>query len=127
MRKTGRKFGVICLVFILVCSFLTSCGTNRQSFHRDEKWLLGLVDGTSDINTEVESTLTNDYVSEVAGTLGAKSYRFWMHFSRIISRDTNSNEVIINRNVANKFHEFINSLKEQGVERFVCMTRRLQM
>lgn len=122
MRKTGRKILVICLSLVLLCSMLTSCGNSSQSFKRDDKWLLGLVDGTSDINTEVESTLTNDYVSEVAGTLGAKSYRFWMHFSRILSRDANSNEIIINQNVANKFHEFIDSLKEQGVERFICMT-----
>ena len=102
--------------------FAFSSCKEETGFKRDEKYLLGLCEATYEINDETENTLTRDYVSKVAGTFGAKSYRLWMHFNRILKRDANSNEVRIVEDVAEEFHQLIASLKAQGVERFIGMT-----
>lgn len=116
----------------VLCSFLAvclsalcfvSCTDKPKSYQRkNDDYLLAICEACYDINTEVENTLTTEYVSEVAGVFGAKSYRLWMHFSRVLTRDPKSNEVLINEVVAEKFHNLIASLKAQGVERFICMT-----
>lgn len=115
-----KKIISVCLSLVLIISAFSACG--KEKFKRQKTNLLAMCEAISDVNTEVESTLTKEYVSRVAGTLGVKSYRLWMHFNRILTREANSNKIIINQNAANKFHEFIALLKKSGVKRFICMT-----
>lgn len=87
----------------------------------EQTYLVGMCEGTSEINTEVENSLTIDYVSAVTGVYGARSYRLWMHFDKLLYVDSN-NRVCLNEAVASAFHKLIDSLEEQGVERFIGMT-----
>ena len=116
MKKTVS----ICLTFVLIIVSLSACG--NKGFKRDNTYLLAMCEAISNVNTEVENTLTKEYVSSVAGAFGVKSYRLWMHFSKMLTRSADGNEIIINENAAKEFHEFIALLKENGVERFICMT-----
>lgn len=117
-RWKRRIASALCVPFL--CSAFAlfgGCGVVR-----DEKFLLGLCEGMSEVNIEVENTLTSDYVSDVAGILGVKSYRLWMHFDKLLVRDGGSNKVLLKADNIEKMHAFIDKLKAQGVERFICMT-----
>ena len=134
-----KRFLTLILSAVMSLALFASCdggdnsGNNESSNGQDssqvtayarenEDYLMGLCEAVSDINKEVESTLTMDYVADVCGTLEVKSYRLWMHFSRVLMRDPKSNTVYVNQENAQKFHDFIAKLKAQGVERFICMT-----
>lgn len=122
MNKMWKKIVALCLICILLCSSVAGCGATSQSaFKRDEDnpYLLGLCEALIDTNLTVEPSLTIGYISEAAGILGIKTYRVWMNFATILTRDPNSNEVLIKEGAAEAYHKFFAALKENGVER-IC-------
>ena len=88
-------------------------------------YLLGLVEGCTEIDTDVENAVTSEYIAGLTGALGAKSYRLWMHFSEMFTGYTEADgKYIPTWNEQNKatMSQLIDLLTQQGVERFIAAT-----
>lgn len=115
--KKITAFLLSVLTALLCAAPFSSC----KKEERNNEYLLGFVDGCYDINTEVDASLTSNFLAKAVEVYGGKSFRLWMHFNRVLYV-TPENEPAINREAADKFHALISKLKAAGVERFICMT-----
>ncbi len=87
------------------------------------EYFYGLGELTVETGTSLEANVTNEYVAKMAGVLGVKTQRVWMHVTNIIQRDPdNMSEYIINETRAEAFHDYFAKLKENGVERICALS-----
>ena len=113
-----RLFAAICLL-LTGCIACSACGKTERV--RDYSCFYGLCEVSAETQA-VERSLTNDFISDMAGGLGVRSFRLWMSLSDIIDRESYSDSVRINAAQAAAYHDLIDKLSAQGVTRFVAMS-----
>lgn len=126
MKKTINKIvsAVLCLT---VCSAFTStlfgCKKKTEYAAEQDKYLFGCCELTYEtMPGSVDSGVTNGWAAQKMGELGVKTARVWMHHTNILYRAEKSDELYLNKNVAEKYHDYISKLKENGVERILAMS-----
>ena len=116
-----KIFFVILSVFLGCLSFFTACNKTKYSA-QPEKYLFGMGELTYEtMPSAVDSGVTSDWVAKKVGELGVKTVRIWMHHENILYRAEKSNELFINEAVAQKYHDYVDKLKANGVERILAM------
>lgn len=101
-------------------------GTNFQQSFLDpidqEKYFIGMCALTGDTMSEAESGSTAEWIAKNNKALGVKCQRVWMHIPDVLERDANSNSLTLKTEQVQRYHNFIDELTENGVERIMAMS-----
>ncbi len=128
MKMKLKKFVAAFLsAMLLVCGLFSSVSCSEKKSGpgytiEQEKYLFGMGEVPSDIvGGATDSKVTMETVATLAGELGVKSFRLWMHITSVCERAEDSNEVRLKTDAVQKFHQFIDLLKDNGVTHFTAM------
>lgn len=136
MKNKFRKILLVALSIVFAFSCLAGCGENtktpkgnvsKQSFLPEidqDKWLFGMCELAVETMNGSEPGATSEWIAKNNSALGVKSHRIWMHIPNVIEREANSNKLSIKRYEADKYHDFIDELKSNGVERLLAMSHQ---
>ena len=93
-----------------------------------EKYMFGIGGLAKDVNTKegnwCDSKVTSEWMGLAANELGIESQRVWMSVAQIVKREETSNELSIDKEVANAFHTHFRRLQASGVKRIMVMLAR---
>ena len=125
-----KKVIAVILAFTLICMSFSSCKLINTALGKKDKsgdgykiqqskYLFGLEE-TPDMGTggAMDNKGTPTVVSDLAGALGVKSFRIFMHLTSVIQRAPDSDAVSLIPSRVKQFHDFINQLKAKGITNF---------
>ena len=128
MKMKLKKFVAAFLsAVLLVCGLFSSVSCSEKKSGpgytiEQDKYLFGMGEVPSDVvGGATDSKVTMETVATLAGELGVKSFRLWMHITSVCERAEDSNEVRLKTDAVQKFHQFIDLLKDNGVTHFTAM------
>lgn len=118
-----KRLLIIILTILMTASIVLGCSPQKKNYIiEQDKYLFGLGEMPYMNGGAVDSKTTPALVADLAGALGIKSYRIWMHLSSVIQREDNSDNISLNQKRVNEFHVFIDSLKANGITHFTAMS-----
>ena len=68
-----------------------------------------------------DAAVTPEVTADLAGAIGAKSYRLWMHLTSVLQRD-GSNNISLNQGAAAQFKAYLAKLQGQGITHITAMS-----
>ena len=93
-----------------------------------DKYMFGVGGLAQEINgsegTWCDSNVTSEWVANFVETMGVESQRVWMNVRNVVTRDENSNALILNERMAKEFHNHFLRLQAAGVKRITVMLSR---
>lgn len=120
MSKTYRAGVLVTVLIWLVLSF-GGCA-QKSGYDMDRRFIFGMGELISDtMSGQVDNSITGEWVAEKVGQLGVKTMRVWMHHINIFTRAEKTDEVSLNREMADRYHRYFEQLKDNGVERILVM------
>ena len=125
MKKLISKIvsAVLCGAIFFGVSAAAGCKKQPEYAAEQDKYLFGMCELTSEtMPSAVDSGVTNEWTAKKMGELGVKTARVWMHHTNILYRAEKSDELYLNKNVAEKYHAYLSALKAAGVERILAMS-----
>lgn len=125
MKKLISKIvsAVLCGAIFFGVSAAAGCKKQPEYAAEQDKYLFGMCELTSEtMPSAVDSGVTNEWTAKKMGELGVKTARVWMHHTNILYRAEKSDELYLNKNVAEKYHDYLSALKAAGVERILAMS-----
>ena len=125
MKKLISKIvsAVLCGAIFFGVSAAAGCKKQPKYSAEQDKYLFGMCELTSEtMPSAVDSGVTNEWTAKKMGELGVKTARVWMHHTNILYRAEKSDELYLNKNVAEKYHAYLSALKAAGVERILAMS-----
>ena len=91
----------------------------------DKSYMFGMGELTSDTMPGAgEPSITNEYAAKMSGAFGVTSQRVWMHHPNVIVRAADSDELTLNEEVCDEYHDYFAQLKANGVERILVMNHQ---
>lgn len=91
----------------------------------DKDFMLGMGELTSDTMPGAgEPSITNDYAAKMSGAFGVTSQRVWMHLPNVLRRASDSDELTLDKERCDAYHDYFSRLKENGVERILVMNHQ---
>lgn len=121
-----KKVIILLLAFVMALGCLAGCAPTKEGegYTIDqEKYLLGLgaVPYGGGMDPSADTCATPENVATLTGALGAKTVRVWMHLTHILELDENGEPQLIEQRYQ-FYRNYIDLLKEQGVERILAMS-----
>ena len=122
MQKGLRSF--IVLILCVFCLPLASFGCNKPKneivYDFDKSGFYGLCEVFGEMGGGVDPGITNEWIADMAGGLGVKSFRMWISYGDLYSVDEND-EVVANQAKISIVRDAVNRLKASGVENFLAL------
>lgn len=122
MQKRLKSF--IALILCVFCLPLASFGCEKPEneivYDFDKSGFYGLCEVFGDMGGGVDPSITNEWIADMAGGLGVKSFRMWISYGDLYSVDEND-EVVANQAKISIVRDAVNRLKASGVEDFLAM------
>ena len=122
MRNIWKKF--IALILCVFCLPFTFVGCKDESdeivYDFDKSGFYGLCEVFGDMGGGVDPGITNEWIADMAGGLGVKSFRMWISYGDLYSVDEDD-EIIANQAKISIVRDAVNRLKASGVENFLAM------
>lgn len=120
-KRLKRIIAVIMCVCFLSVGFVGCGKDDKIEYDFDYDCFYGLCEVFGDLGSGVDPALTNDWISDMAGALGVKSFRIWTSHWDLFVVDENNN-LSFDAARLEIFHDAVNKLKAAGVEYFLAMT-----
>lgn len=117
MRK-GKICSLFMAVMLVLCLSMTGCS---RKYTYDRSHFFGLCEVSGEISAGVDRGLTHEFISDMAGALGVNSFRVWMSMRAVLLVDSEDN-ITLNTQTVALYHDLLDKLKAQGVDRFTLMT-----
>ena len=119
----------IIAAFLAVCMVFSAVGCTKEREKtglgyqiEQEKYLFGMGEVPADVaGGAMDSRVSMEMVADLCGELGVKSFRIWMHLTTICERDAGSDTVRLKADAVEKYQQFIDLLKENGVTHITAM------
>ena len=122
MRNIWKK--IIALLLCVFCLPFTFVGCKDKEeeivYNFDKSGFYGLCEVFGDMGGGVDPGITNEWIGDMAGGLGVKSFRMWISYGDLYSVDEND-EIIANQAKISIVRDAVNRLKASGVENFLAM------
>ena len=121
-NKIKRVIASVLSVFCLPISFF-GCdkGKETANYDFDKSGFYGLCEVFGDMGGALDPGITNEWIADMAGALGVKSFRMWINYGSMFEVDEN-NELIPNRSQIAIVRDAVDRLKAAGVENLLAMT-----
>ena len=122
MRNIWKK--IIALLLCVFCLPFTFVGCKDKEdeivYNFDKSGFYGLCEVFGDMGGGVDPGITNEWIGDMAGGLGVKSFRMWISYGDLYSVDEND-DIIANQAKISIVRDAVNRLKASGVENFLAM------
>ena len=119
-NKLKRIIASVLSVLCLPVSFSGCKNSGKASYDFDKSGFYGLCEVFGDMGGALDPGITNDWIADMAGALGVKSFRMWINYEAMYGVDEN-NELIPNRSQIGIVRDAVDKLKAAGVENFLAM------
>ena len=123
MRNKWKR--IIASILSVCCLPITvaSCGkkSEKVSYDFDKSGFFGIGEVFGDTGGALDPGITNDWIADMAGALGMKTFRMWVNYGALYTVDEN-NELTPNRAQFAIIRDAVDKLKAAGVENFLSMT-----
>ncbi|MDR0425623.1 MAG: hypothetical protein LBH24_00465 [Clostridiales bacterium] len=127
MKKIVHIKRLTALIFILVFAvpILSACNAQPENkgvgyTNEREKYFYGLAEPA---NSSTDAGQTAEMTLNLAGDMGFKSYRLFMHHSaNLVVRNKNENEVSLAPGAEQYYREFIDGLVERGITEITAVS-----
>ena len=124
MKKVNKLKRVIASVLSVLCLpisfFGCDKGGEKVSYDFDKSGFYGLCEVFGDTGGALDPGITNEWIADMAGALGVKSFRMWINYEAMYEVDENNN-LIPNRSQIAIVRDAVDRLKAAGVENFLAM------
>lgn len=103
------------------CKETENSGIQNIQYNFDKSNFYGLGEVFGDMGGGLDKAITNEWISDMAGALGVRSFRMWVSYDQLYSVD--ENDVLIpNRAKLSIIRDAVDKLKAAGVKDFLAMT-----
>ena len=120
-NKWKRIIASILSVFCIPMTF-SGCGKSKKELYNfDKSGFYGLCEVFGDTGGALDPGITNEWIADMAGALGVKSFRMWINYAQMYPVNEN-NEIVPNRGQIAIVRDAVDRLKAAGVENFLAMT-----
>ena len=119
-NKWKRIIASILSVFCIPMTFVGCKDSDKISYDFDKSGFFGMGEVFGEMGGGLDPGITNDWIADMTGALGMKSYRMWINYSSLYSVDEN-NELTPNRAQIAIVRDAVEKLKAAGVENFLAM------
>ena len=125
MRNVWKRVIVFILcIFCLPFTFIGCTPSEEEQpeivYDFDKSGFYGLCEVFGDMGGGLDPGITNEWIADMAGGLGVKSFRMWINYADLYLVDENDN-LIDNQAKLAIVRDAIDRLKASGVENFLAM------
>lgn len=122
MFKSLKKIiTIIMCVCFLSFAFVGCNNDDKVEYDFDYDCFYGLCEVFGEFGGGLDPGITNDWISDMAGALGVKSFRIWSSHWDLFEVDENNN-LSFNASKLEIYHDAVNKMKKAGVKYFLAMT-----
>lgn len=115
-KLKGKSFLSLIIAFMMCLSVFSGCGANKYN----HDYFFGLCDPSGSLGGGVDKAITNEWLGDVVDVLGVKSFRLWVSLEGLFSVGKD-NELSFKAGYLAKVHEYVDELKDGGVENFLFL------
>ena len=120
-NKWKRIIASILSVFCVPMTFFVGCkDSDKFSYDFDKSGFFGIGEVFGETGGGLDPGITNEWIADMTGALGMKSYRMWINYSSLYTVDEN-NDLKPNRAQIAIVRDAVDKLKAAGVENFLAM------
>lgn len=87
---------------------------------KNKHYLLGIDEVSSEVNSNCDESLKNEYIAYFSNVFGCKVARVWLLTKEVIKIKQNDEIEFIPEGLI-KFHNYIESLRKAGIEKFLLL------
>lgn len=123
MRNMWKKFIAFFMCIFFVPFTFIGCGDKEDEivYDFDKSGFYGLCEVFGEMGGGVDPGITNEWIADMAGGLGVKSFRMWINYADMYLVDEDD-EIVRNHAKIAIVRDAVDRLKASGVENFLAMT-----